>query len=163
MENLKDNCFISFGMGNGKTLLCVAIAIIFAKLRKIPVFIIGKNAHLVLRDSKKFEQLILSMGLKTNTNQYSREPGVYYYTQKDLETASSNGEFSKVWRQSVAVLDENDWLMFEGTVEQMAKMMKLFRQPSSVVGLTGSTMSNKELGCLMKVFSASPIKFPTLA
>ena len=46
-------------MGNGKTLLCVAIAIIIAKLRNIPVFIIGKNAHLVLRDSKKFEQLIL--------------------------------------------------------------------------------------------------------
>jgi preprotein translocase subunit SecA len=126
MGNLKDNCFISFGMGNGKTLLCVAIAIIFAKLRGVPVFIIGKNAHLVLRDSKKFEQLILSMGLKTNTNQYSREPGVYYYTQKDLETASSNADFSKVWRQSVAVLDENDWLMFEGPVEQMEKMMKLF-------------------------------------
>ncbi len=67
-------------MGNGKTLLCVAIAIIFAKLRNIPVFIVGKNAHLVLRDSKKFEPLILSMDLKTNTNQYSRDPGVYYYT-----------------------------------------------------------------------------------
>jgi hypothetical protein len=139
-------------MGNGKTLLCVAIAIIIAKLRNIPVFIIGKNAHLVLRDSKKFEQLILSMGLKTNTNQYSREPGVYYYAQKEHEAASKDPEFLKVWRQSVAVLDENDWLMFEGTVEQMEKTMKLFGQPSNVIGLTGSTMSNKELGCLMKVF-----------
>ena len=139
-------------MGNGKTLLCVAIAIIIAKLRNIPIFIIGKNAHLVLRDSKKFEQLILSMGLKTNTNRYSREPGVYYYAQKEHEAASKDPEFLKVWRQSVAVLDANDWLMFEGTVEQMEKTMKLFGQPSNVIGLTGSTMSNKELGCLMKVF-----------
>ena len=113
-------------MGNGKTLLCVAIAIIIAKLRRTPVFIIGKNAHLVLRDSKKFEQLALSMGLKTSTNQYSKEPGVYYYTQKDLETASGDPEFPKVWRQSVAVLDESDWLMLEGTVEQMEKMIKHF-------------------------------------
>ena len=67
-------------MGNGKTLVGVSIAIILAKLRNIPVFIIAKNGHLVLRDSKKFEQLILLMGLKTNTNQYSREPGIYYYT-----------------------------------------------------------------------------------
>ena len=103
------------------------------------------------------------MGLKTNTNQYSGEPGVYYYTQKELENASRDPKFLKAWRQSVAVLDENDWLMFEGTVEQMEKMMKLFGQPSNVIGLTGSTMSNKELGCLMKVFSACPIRFPTLA
>ena len=41
--------------------------------------------------------------------------------------------------------------------------MKLFGQPSNVIGLTGSTMSNKELRCLMKVFSACPIRFPTLA
>ena len=47
---------------------CVVMAIFLAKLKKPPVFIIGKNAHLILRDSKKFEQLILSMGLKTNTN-----------------------------------------------------------------------------------------------
>ena len=139
-------------MGNGKTLLCAAVAIIIAKLRNISVFIIGKDTHNVLRDSKKFEWLILSMGLKTNTNQYFREPGVYYYSQKELDDASKDSEFLKVWRQSVAVLDENDWLMFEGTVEQMEKTMKLFGQPSNVIGLTGSTMSNKELGSLMKVF-----------
>src|SRR6202451_1121447 len=109
-------------MGNGKTLLCVAIAIIIAKLRNIPVFIIGKNAHLVLRDSKKFEQLIISMGLKTNTNQYFREPGVCYYTYKELENANKDPEFHNVWNQSVAALDENDWLMFEGTVVEMEKM-----------------------------------------
>ena len=45
----------------------------------------------------------------------------------------------------------------------MEKMMKLFGQPSNVIGLMGSTMSNKEQGCLMKVFQASPIRFPTLA
>jgi preprotein translocase subunit SecA len=55
-------------MGNGKTLLGVTTAILFAKLRKTPTFIIGKNAHLILRDSKKFEALICSMDLKTNTN-----------------------------------------------------------------------------------------------
>jgi hypothetical protein len=37
-------------------------------MKRTPAFIIGKNGHLILRDSKKFEALICSMGLKTNTN-----------------------------------------------------------------------------------------------
>lgn len=67
-------------MGNGKTLLGAAIAIIFATIRQIPTFIIGKNGHLTLRDSKKFESLIKSVGLQINTNHYSDQPGIYYYT-----------------------------------------------------------------------------------
>ena len=58
-------------MGNAKTLLGATTAIIFARLRNTPTFIIGKNSHLILRDSKKFEGLIGSMDLLTNTNQCS--------------------------------------------------------------------------------------------
>jgi hypothetical protein len=132
-------------MGNGKTLLGAAIAIIFAKLRKIPVFIIGKNGHLTLRDSKKFESLIKSVDLEINTNHYSDQPGVYYYTQKDLDTASKNPDFMKIWVKSLAVLDESDWLMFDGTAELMERRLRLYSKAATVVGLTGSALTSKEL------------------
>ena len=32
-----------------------------------------------------------------------------------------------------------------------------------MIGLTGSAMTNKELECLKKVFSTTPINFPTLS
>jgi hypothetical protein len=42
--------FINFGIGNGKTLLCVIIAILWSIHKKENVFIISKFDHLAIRD-----------------------------------------------------------------------------------------------------------------
>jgi hypothetical protein len=78
--------FIQFGIGNGKTLLCFALGINFAKSTGASVFIIGKNEHLVLRDQKKYEGIIAKFGLLTNFNDYSERAGVYYLTLNKFET-----------------------------------------------------------------------------
>ena len=60
------NHFIEFGIGNGKTLLSIALAIIIARDYRKSVFIVGKNEHLVQRDIKKYEDIIRKMGLNSN-------------------------------------------------------------------------------------------------
>ena len=54
----------------------------------------------------------------------------------------------EVWRRSVVILDESDWLMFDGTVEQMGQRLQLFAQAESIIGLTGSALTSKELSCV---------------
>src|SRR3569833_228115 len=63
--------FIHFGIGNGKTMLCVSLGIHFVLKEKKPVFIIGKSNYLVLRDEKNFEKLISSFKINVNVNQNS--------------------------------------------------------------------------------------------
>ena len=69
--NLHSNNLICFGIGNGKTLLCTALAIVIAKQLQKSVFIVSKNEHLVSRDQKHFEKVVTKMGLATSFNQYS--------------------------------------------------------------------------------------------
>ena len=45
----------NFGIGNGKTLICAALAAFYALTENNPVIILGKSEHLVLRDEKNFE------------------------------------------------------------------------------------------------------------
>lgn len=54
-ENLNANHFIQFGIGNGKTLLSITLAVLIAIETKKSVFIVSKNEHLVQRDIKKYE------------------------------------------------------------------------------------------------------------
>jgi preprotein translocase subunit SecA len=74
--------FIQFGIGNGKTLLSCLVSILLAKSKGKSVFILSKMDHLILRDAKKFENLIRSSGLDTNVNSSSLEVGVYFYSIK---------------------------------------------------------------------------------
>lgn len=46
---------MQFGIGNGKTLLSITLAVLIAIETKKSVFIISKNEHLVQRDIKKYE------------------------------------------------------------------------------------------------------------
>jgi preprotein translocase subunit SecA len=62
---------MNIGIGNGKTLLCTSIAIIIALKFNKPVFVVSKNEHLILRDYKKYEDLIVSLSLNTNVSAYS--------------------------------------------------------------------------------------------
>jgi hypothetical protein len=54
----------------------------------------------------------------------------------------------EVWKKSVVILDESDWLMFDGTVDQIHQRLKMFSQAESIIGLTGSTLTSKELFCV---------------
>jgi len=53
--------------------------------------------------------------------------------------------------------------MFDGTVEQMGQRLQLFAQAESIIGLTGSALTSKELSCVQSQFNTTPIKFPTIA
>lgn len=89
LENIEANQFIKFGIGNGKTLLSVTLAILLATEKKKSVFIVSKNDHLVQRDIKKYEQLIQSMKLNANLNQSSNELGIYFYTHPKVKSQFS--------------------------------------------------------------------------
>ena len=69
----------------------------------------------------------------------------------------------KIWENSLAVLDESDWLMFDGTAELMEKRLRLYSKAVTVVGLTGSTFTGKELQIVKSLFNVVPTKFPTLS
>lgn len=69
----------------------------------------------------------------------------------------------KTWENSLVVLDESDWLMFDGTAELMEKRLRLYSKAATVVGLTGSALTSKELHIVKSLFKTSPIKFPTLS
>lgn len=47
LSSLQENHLMHFGIGNGKTLICLTLAILIARTKMCPVFIIGKNEHLV--------------------------------------------------------------------------------------------------------------------
>jgi hypothetical protein len=51
----------------------------------------------------------------------------------------------EVWKGSVVILDESDWLMFDGTTEQAEQRLKMLSKAESIIGLTGSTLTSKEL------------------
>lgn len=68
LANHTYNSFISFGIGNGKTLLAATLAILLAKKTNKSVFIVSKNEHLVQRDMKHFEKVISWVKLNANLN-----------------------------------------------------------------------------------------------
>ncbi|KEJ82674.1 hypothetical protein OXYTRIMIC_191 [Oxytricha trifallax] len=155
--------FHQFWVGNGKTLLCSTYAILLAQQYKEPVFVIGKNEHLVLRDEKNFEKLIISSSLNVNVNQYSSLPGVYYLTQKVLENVSANQDFKDIWKNSFVIIDEYDWILLEGCVNQIGDLLDLISTAKGIVGFTGSVISQKELSCLKVAFDAQETVFPKLS
>jgi preprotein translocase subunit SecA len=68
MSNPLVNHLVHFGIGNGKTLLCISLAVLLANKLAQSVFIVSKNEHLVQRDFKKYQRLIKSMNLNANLN-----------------------------------------------------------------------------------------------
>ena len=50
-------------MGNGKTLLCTALAILIVHKTKCPVYIFTKGSYLPYRDHLKFNKLIKECGI----------------------------------------------------------------------------------------------------
>lgn len=120
--------FLQFGIGNGKTLLCVVMALYYAKKSNSPVLIIGRNEYLVLRDCKKFSPLISSLGLESNVNQFSSQAGVFYMTMNKVTGMKKDKSFKQYWKQAIVIIDEYDWIIFDGTPDKMLHKLRLFRK-----------------------------------
>jgi len=115
LENIETNHFIQFGIGNGKTLLSTTLAILLATKMNLSVFIISKNEHLVQRDIKKYEKLILVMQLNANLNQISKQLGIYFYTFNQVKSQMKQAKFMQQWQKSFVIVDEYDWILLDGS------------------------------------------------
>ncbi|CDW82389.1 UNKNOWN [Stylonychia lemnae] len=159
---LKSNHFIQFGIGNGKTLLSITLAIMISIDTQNSVFIVSKNEHLVQRDIKKYESLIQKMNLNCNLNQCSKALGIYFYTQSSLKKQLSNSKFQQSWSESIVIVDEYDWIFFDGSIKTIVDNVKDYSKAKNVIGFSGSELNLKEIKCLELVFKCTPVVFPTL-
>ena len=121
--------FIIFGIGNGKTLLSGVLGIQFALETGKPVFVISKFDHLVLRDQMKFQGMITSRGLQTNVNYFQKGAGVYFFSETQIIKKLKDPLFLKVWSKSKVIIDEVDWILFEGSQEHMRFAIEQFQLP----------------------------------
>ena len=101
--------------------------------------------------------------LKTNLNKYSKDAGVYSFTQKCIEKLKDDKEFQKVWERSIAMVDEYDSFFFEGALRTMLAAVNIFKQCGQVIGFTGSTLIEKELQCLKLAFKNEVVVIPLLS
>jgi hypothetical protein len=161
-SNIKTNIFSKFGIGNGKTLLCTALAVYLVSTEKVPVFVVSKNDHLILRDHKRFEKMLTSMDLHSAVNLCTEEPGIFYYSQRKLEAQFLTEDFMPIWRKAIVVLDEYDWVLLDGSVDTMASTLVAFSEASRVFGFSGSTLSSHELKNINSVFKPLMVEYPTM-
>ena len=52
---------------------------------------------------------------------FEKQNGIFYLTQKFIEQNFERKNFKEIWQQSYLVIDEFDWLLFEGQPETMLK------------------------------------------
>lgn len=97
IDNVKLNHLINFGIGNGKTLLCISLAILLAKTNNHSVFVVSKNEHLVQRDFVKYEKIIKGLGLSANLNGFANDKGIYFFTLPQLKKQFNNQKMISIW------------------------------------------------------------------
>jgi hypothetical protein len=107
--------------------------------------------------------MIRKMRLNSNFNAYSHEVGVYYITEKFLLDSFKTEPFRKLWRKATVVIDEFDWLLFDGTTKCSLEMINIVKAADSVFGFTGSKLTDKELYCLELVYNSQQTIFPTIS
>ncbi|KEJ82377.1 hypothetical protein OXYTRIMIC_535 [Oxytricha trifallax] len=162
LHDAKPYQFYNFGIGNGKTLLCATLAILLTNDNQKSTIIIGKNDYLVLRDEKRFSDVIIKSGLNINYNQFEDKLGVYYMTQKHFDSLTQDDNFLRQLESSIVILDEYDWLLFDGQPAYMFETINHLKRASKLIGLTGSILTQKEQTCLDSSFGVQEVKFPTL-
>ncbi|KEJ82814.1 Protein translocase subunit secA [Oxytricha trifallax] len=163
MQCQSSRAFVNFGMGNGKTLMCICIATHLAQSTQTPVFIVGKNDHLVLRDEKTYQSTITGMGIRVNVGEWDSKVGIYFLTQKDVEQFSEDMNFINTWQRGSVVMDEHDWIMFDGSVNQMKSVIQLLQPCHKLVAFTGSVLNQKEATILNDVFGVREVTFPSIS
>ncbi|KEJ82780.1 Protein translocase subunit secA [Oxytricha trifallax] len=84
-------------------------------------------------------------------------------TQKYFESQIQDQPFINFLKNSILIVDEYDWLIFEGSPTAMSDWIRFFWIPHKLICLTGSTITQKEETCLDVAFGAKEIKFPTLS
>ncbi|KEJ82507.1 Protein translocase subunit SecA [Oxytricha trifallax] len=121
-----------------------------------------ENDYLVLRDEKRFSDVIIKSGLNINYNQFEDKLGVYYMTQKHFDSLTQDDYFLRQLESSIVILDEYDWLFFDGQPAYMFETINHLKRASKLIGLTGSILTQKEQTCLDSSFGVQEVNFPTL-
>ena len=52
-----------------------------------------------------------------------------------------NSKFVSVWNESIVIVDEYDWILFDGSTENIVNQLNFFKQSKSIVGFSGSHLS----------------------
>lgn len=76
--------------------------------------VVGKNEHLILRDFKRFKKIATDLGVFINFNQLDDVSGIFYITQKYLESLMQSSKMEGLIKKSYFIIDEYDWLIFDG-------------------------------------------------
>ena len=60
-------------------------------------------------------------------------------------------------------MDEYDWILFEGALEELYKTLQFYKKAYKLVGLTGSTLTLKEECTLEMGLGATIVNFPEIS
>ena len=92
--------------------------------------------------------MVTKLNLSSNLNQYSKNTGLFYYTQKQVELNIKDNQFKEVWEQSYVICDEYDWIFFDGKPKSMHDSAMNFQKCYKFIGLSGSELTLTEQLCL---------------
>ena len=107
--------FLHLGIGNGKTLVSVVLAVALALKERCPVILLTKLGHLVYGAHHDYQNFIIDQGLQTNTNQLSQRPGVYFFSETELTKLLEHSEPPLQTSVPYLVVDEYDSVIFDGS------------------------------------------------
>jgi hypothetical protein len=66
-------------------------------------------------------------------------------------------------KESIVIIDEFDWLIFDGKPEIISETMNQLAIPCRVIGFSGSAVTAKEAQCLNIMYGIKVVAFPSLA
>lgn len=85
------------------------------------------------------------MQLHCNFNQYSKQLGIYYFTEKAFLSKNNEENFKNVIKECYLVIDEYDWIFFDGSIEKMLERKLIAKEAYRVIGFTGSELTETEV------------------
>ena len=114
------------------------------------------------RDHKKFKEMVKECGVECAHNEFVAN-GISYMDLKQLETLWKDSEKQKLLAQSVLLIDEYDWLIFDDAKPQAIKdRIEKLRQFSKIIGFSGSKLNRDEDECLAAAFGIKVSTFPLM-
>jgi len=161
MANLDKRMYINFGMGNGKTLLCTALAILLATRTNSPVYIFTKGAYLAYRDHLKFSKLIKECGIPIAALNEPISSGISFINEKSLQYINQSRPDSL--SKSYLIDDEYDKDLFGDGSKGLNLKLKALSLPIAVIAFTGSRLSDPERRLLKQELEIVEVAFPQLS
>ena len=114
------------------------------------------------RDHKRFKEMVKECGAKCAHNEFVAN-GISYMDLKQLETLWKDSEKQKLLAQSVLLIDEYDWLIFDDAKPQAIKdRIEKLRQFSKIIGFSGSKLKRDEDERLAAAIGIKVSTFPLM-